>query len=51
MTDEQLIDIAIEISKKAKLFSSIEIIRHLKDNMNVKIDCDSNHIILNIENK
>ena len=34
--------------KESKVFSSIELIKHLKDNMNVKIECDSNHKILNI---
>lgn len=40
-----------DLYKEIKLFPSIEVIKYLKDNMNVKVDCDSNHIILNIENK
>jgi len=37
--------------RETKLFPSIEIIKYLKVNMNVKVNCDSNHKILNIENK
>ena len=40
-----------DLYKEIKLFPSIEVIKYLKDNMNLKVDCDSNHIILNIENK
>ena len=40
-----------DLYKETKLFPSIEVIKYLKDNMNVKIDCDINHKILNIENK
>ena len=40
-----------DLYKETKLFPSIEIIKFLKDDMNVKVDCDSNHKILNIENK
>ena len=40
-----------DLYKETKLFPSIEVIKYLKDGMNVKVDCDSNHIILNIENK
>ena len=40
-----------DLYKETKLFPSIEVIKYLKDNMNVKVDCDSNHKILNIENK
>ena len=38
-----------DLYKETKLFPSIEVIKYLKDNMNVKVYCDSNHIILNIE--
>lgn len=41
----------VDLYKETKLFPSIEVIKYLKDNMNVKVDCDSNHKILNIENK
>ena len=37
--------------KEPKLFPSIELIKHLKDDMNIKIDSDSNHNIINIECK
>ena len=40
-----------DLYKETKLFPSIEVIKYLKDGMNVKVDCDSNHKILNIENK
>ena len=40
-----------DLYKETKLFPSIEIIKYLKNNMNVKIDCDSNHKIRNIEIK
>lgn len=37
------------LSKEPKIFPSIELIKYLKDNMNVKIDSDNNHNILKIE--
>ena len=40
-----------DLYKETKLFPSIEVIKYLKDNMNIKVDCDNNHKILNIENK
>ena len=40
-----------DLYKETKLFPSIEVIKYLKDNMNVKVDCDSNHKILSIESK
>lgn len=40
-----------DLYQETKLFPSIEVIKYLKDDMNVKIDCDSNHMILKIENK
>ena len=40
-----------DLYKEKKIFPCIEVIKYLKDNMNVKVECDSNHIILNIENK
>lgn len=38
-----------ELFKEEKLFSSIKAIKYLKDNMNLKIECDSNNNILRIE--
>ena len=40
-----------DLYKETKLFPSIEVIKYLKDNMNIKVDCDSNNKILNIEIK
>lgn len=37
-----------DLYQETKLFSSIEVIKYLKDNMNVKVVCDSNHKILSI---
>ena len=37
-----------DLYKKDKLFPSIEVIKYLKDNMNLKIDCDSNNNIITI---
>lgn len=37
-----------DLYKEDKLFPSIEMIKHLKDNMNLKIECDSNHKVINI---
>ena len=37
-----------DLYQEAKLFSSVEVIKYLKDNMNVKVVCDSNHKILSI---
>ena len=39
----------VDLYKEAKLFPSIKVIKHLKDDMNVKVDCDNNHKILKIE--
>ena len=36
--------------KEVKIFPSIKIIKYLKDNINIKIKCDNNHNILNINN-
>ena len=38
-----------DLYKEDRLFPSIEVIKYLKDNMNVKIDCDSNHNIITID--
>ena len=38
-----------DLYKEIKLFPSIEVIKYLKDNMNVKVDCDSNHNIITID--
>ena len=38
-----------DLFKEDRLFPSIEVIKYLKDNMNLKIDCDSNNNIVNIE--
>lgn len=38
-----------DLYKKEKLFPSIEVIRHLEDNMNIIIKCDNNHNIINIK--
>ena len=42
------VDIA-DILNEPKIFPSIEVIRWLKNDMNVKVECDSNHKILNVE--
>jgi hypothetical protein len=36
-----------DLLKEEKVFSSVAMIRDLKDNMNVKIECDANHNIVN----
>ena len=38
-----------DLYKEDKLFPSIEAIKYLKDGMNLKIDCDSNHNIITID--
>lgn len=38
-----------DLYKETKLFPSIELIKYLIEDMNVKIKCDSNHKILSIE--
>ena len=38
-----------DLYKEDRLFPSIEVIKYLKDNMNVKVDCDSNHNIITID--
>ena len=38
-----------DLLKKEKVFLSIETIKHLKENMDLKIECDNNHKIINIE--
>ena len=38
-----------ELFKEEKLFASIKAIKYLKDNMNIKIECDSNNNIIKIE--
>ena len=40
-----------DLLKKEKVFLSIETIKHLKENMDLKIECDNNHKIINIEEK
>ena len=40
-----------DLYKERKLFPSIEVIKYLKDNISIKVDCDSNNKILSIENK
>ena len=37
-----------DLYKEIRLFPSIEVIKYLKENMNVKVDCDGNHKILSI---
>lgn len=37
-----------DLYKEDKLFPSIEVIKYLKKDMNLKIECDSNHNIINI---
>ena len=37
-----------DLYKEEKLFMSIEAIKYLKDNMNLKIECDSDNNMLNI---
>ena len=37
-----------DLNKQTKIFPSIKAIEYLKDNMDLKIECDSNHNILNI---
>ena len=38
-----------ELYKEDKLFPSIEIIKHLKNNISLEIDCDNKHNIINIK--
>ena len=38
-----------DLYKEDRLFPSIEVINYLKDNMNVKIDCDINHNIITVD--
>ena len=38
-----------DLYKEERLFPSIEVIKYLKDGMNLKIDCDSNNNITNID--
>ena len=38
-----------DLYKEDKIFPSIEVIKYLKDDMNLKIECDSNHSIIHIE--
>ena len=40
-----------KLYEETKIIPSIEIIKYLKENMNVKIMCDINHKIINIESK
>ena len=37
-----------DLFKEDRLFPSIEVIKYLKDNMNMKINCDSNNNIITI---
>ncbi len=37
-----------DLYKEDKLFPSIEVIKYLKENMNLKIECDSNNNIISI---
>ena len=38
-----------DLYKEDKLFPSVELIKYLKDDMNLMIECNSNHGILNID--
>lgn len=38
-----------DIEKEENVFSTIKVIKYLKDGMNLKIKCDKNHKIINIE--
>ena len=38
-----------DLYKEDKLFPSIEVIKYLKNDMNFKIECDSNHNIIKID--
>ena len=40
-----------DLYKEDKLFPSIEVIKYLKDNVNLSIECDSNHNIIKIDEK
>ena len=40
---------ADELLNKEKVFGSVHLLKYLKDGMDVKIECDENHKILNIE--
>ncbi len=40
-----------DLYNEPKSFPSVEVIKYLKDNMDIKIECDSNHNIINIEEK
>ena len=40
-----------DLLKKEKVFLSIETIKHLKEYMDLTIECDINHKIINIEEK
>lgn len=37
--------------KEKKVFPSVKIIKYLNDNMNLKIECDSNHNIIDINDQ
>ncbi len=37
-----------DLLNETKIFPSIEVIKHLKDDMELKIECDSNHKILKL---
>ena len=42
----------IDINKlieEEKVFASVKVIKYLKDNINIKIECDSNHNVLSIK--
>ena len=45
--DAMWIDIN-DLLEEDKIFASIKAIKYLKDGMDIKIDCDSNHNIINI---
>lgn len=45
--DSMWVDIA-DIFNEPQIFPSIEVIRWLKTGMNVKLECDTNHKILNV---
>ena len=38
-----------DLYKETKIFPSIEVIKYLKDGMNLKIECDNNHNIMSIK--
>lgn len=41
----------VALYDKEKVFPSVEVIKYLKDNMDLRIECDNSHNILNISEK